>query len=163
MRPHRTCASHHSRSSIHLPLGHCVCLSHLSSRSRNLIHMRLALEPLLRRENCRRNPGTKLGGRNHCHGSAQGAAQALASSGSGRVAQRQRKGNEATKVQDGVEPLHAHGRQPVRHDHSPLSHRDFEVYYRDEGYAWRKDEKLECAGARSMGDVGVPIVDYSKV
>ncbi len=126
--------------------------------------MRLAPEPLLRGENGRRDPGAKLGGGEHGDGAAERAAEPRgARRGGPGVAQRQRKGDEAAKVEDGVEALDAHRRQPVRHDHARLPHGDFEVDERGEGHARRKDEELQGAGALAVVDVGVPVVDYHRV
>lgn len=140
-----------------------IRFGHLASCGRDLVHVRLALEPLLRGEDRRRDPGAKLGRGNDGDGPAERTAQALARRRRRRrrrVAQCQSKGDEATKVEDGVEGLNAHRRQPVGHDHALLPHGDFEVDDRDNGHARRKDEELQSAGARSVRYTRVPVVDY---
>lgn len=99
----------------------------------------LAPEPVLCGHNRRRNPRAKLGRSQHGDGAAQRANRALAAR---RLAQRHRKCDEASKVQDRVEPLNSNRREQVRKCHLRLPPRQLEVDNRHEGRAWRKDEEL---------------------
>lgn len=137
-----------------------VGLCHLAAGCCNLLHVCLALEPLLRRENRRGYPRAEFCGGNHRHGPAKGASDTFARGGGGGIAQRQREGDEASKVEDRVEPLETHRGQPVCHDHALLPHSYFEVDNRHDGYAGRKNEKLQRARACAVGYNGVPVVYY---
>lgn len=123
-----------------------IRLGHLAARLCYLLHVHLTLEPLLRGHDRRRQPHAELGRGDASDGAAQRAADALAGHDGAAAAHRQRKRDEASKIEDRVEALDAHGHQAVGHDHALLAYREFKVREGHEGHAGRKDEELQRAG-----------------